>query len=285
MESPVESQAGSKRERPPTPGAHWCVTFASAPGVAHLRRGAGNEDACLVASRLDGTLVLAVADGAGSARRAAAGSRLAVERAVALAGDTPLPIDEAGWRGWLLDILAAVRSELLSATVADLRAERVPAPDLRRRRHDYATTLLLCALGPRWLACLQLGDGAIVARTGRGLERLTRPARGAHAGETTFVTSQDYLAHTQVTLRAADDVSGLALLTDGLEPLATDLASGRPFAPFFEGLFAFNAAADTPAAVKGDGLDAFLRSERIDARTHDDKTVVLATPLATSGST
>ena len=67
----------------------------------------------------------------------------------------------------------------------------------------------------------------------------------------------------------------LALLSDGLVRLALHLPELTPHAPFFVPLLSFVAsAADEDQASRQ--LAAFLDSERVCARTDDDKALVLA---------
>src|SRR5438874_1519448 len=61
----------------------WRVVGTSVPGVRHRRRGEPCQDVFRRTETADGTLVIAVADGAGSAEFAEVGARRAVEGAVA----------------------------------------------------------------------------------------------------------------------------------------------------------------------------------------------------------
>ncbi len=233
---------------------------ATATGPSHRQRGEPNQDACGLASSLDRTLILVASDGAGSARCGGAGAEAAVNAALRFASALKPPEREEGMLAALLGSLWAARSAL------EALASEQDAP-LR----DYACTLLLSFASNDWLGALQLGDGAVVGRTRDGaLKRLTVPCHGPYAGETTFLTSADYLKTLSVCCLPSAEVDALALLTDGLEPVA--LQGDTPFAPFFEPLFAF-AQRDPDAARR---LEAFLTSERLARRSHDDKTLLLA---------
>jgi len=70
----------------------------------------------------------------------------------------------------------------------------------------------------------------------------------------------------------------LAVMTDGIERLALDFAAFVPHSPFFEGV-------SKPVAASGIGgadsdlsrkLAAYLASDAVNARTDDDKTLILA---------
>lgn len=141
------------------------------------------------------------------------------------------------------------------------------------RLHDFATTLLLAVVTTQWVAVAQVGDGAAVIHDAAGvLQSLTVPDHGEYLNETVFVTSSDYLERAQYATYRHDGLRGVALLTDGLEMLALDLATNAAHAPFFAPLFAFAAVPDATE----EELTAFLDSERVCARTDDDKTLVLA---------
>ena len=129
-------------------------------------------------------MLLAVADGAGSARYAAEGAAHAVHTVIGwMAGELTAgaPETEEAWRGLLMDALARTRVALedLAVTMEDAALR------------DFATTLLLAVVTPETLATLQVGDGAIVLRSGEELHVLAPAAVGEYVNETTFVTSAD----------------------------------------------------------------------------------------------
>ncbi|HEX7002722.1 MAG TPA: PP2C family serine/threonine-protein phosphatase [Trueperaceae bacterium] len=242
---------------------------ATITGSSHLARDAGNEDALHCSSADDGTLLLALADGAGSASQAAEGARLAVDEAVAsLMRRQPLGDDEneleVALRGALDDVRKAVASRL-----------RRSRPQARHRASDFASTLLLAVVGGGRLAALQLGDGAVVVGSEGRWQRLTKPYRGVHAGETIFATSRGAARRAEVGIVSLERTEAIALLSDGLEPVATDLASGEPHAPFFEPLASF-ARRDLPSELLSAELADFLASDRVRQRSSDDLSLVLA---------
>jgi hypothetical protein len=242
----------------------WNVIAASVTGETHFKQGKGNEDAFCLASRLDGSLVLAVADGAGSASCGAEGAELATTFAVKFLSDIELPTIEESWQAVMLETVQHVHNALESQAITR-------AKDIK----DFACTLLVAVLTPTHIAALQIGDGAIVGMNDEAITRLTRAAHGEYASETVFVTSQNYLEHCSCAVLSSQDITGLALLTDGLEPVAVNLQTGEPFAPFFMPLFRF-ACSEKEPHEKSQALVAFLTSERLSKRTHDDRTLVLA---------
>ena len=137
---------------------------------------------------------------------------------------------------------------------------------------DYATTLLVTAVSGDWIAAAHIGDGAIVLDGAGGMRAATLPEHGEYLNETAFLTSDDYRERARTVVLPHNGTRGIALLTDGLEALALDLAAGEPHPPFFAPLFRFAAEPDATE----EELATFLGSARVCARTDDDKTLLLA---------
>jgi hypothetical protein len=242
----------------------WHVVAASEAGTSHLRTGTPCQDASAIA-RAGQALLLFAADGAGSAARAEVGSRLAVEAALEAARaalEAGLPQDAGGWRSLLETIVRAARARLEDPENGEIR--------------ELATTLLGVLWTPGHLAALQVGDGWIVIETADGLRALIPPAKGEYFNETVFLTSSGFAERARYEVLAGGDVSGVAVLTDGLEMVSIDLADGAPHEPFFRPLFELVRDPDEDAESQEREIREFLRSDRICARTDDDKTLVLA---------
>jgi len=237
--------------------ASWRCVAASVAGAGHVARSSECEDASAVETH-EGSLLLAVADGAGSARLARNGSRLAV--AVALeelrvrAGDDLCP-------SRLHDVVAAVRVAL----------EPAPEDDPGTELGDRATTLLLARWRDDVIETAQVGDGAIVVRRNGELEVICADRRGEYLNETCFVTSSSWESELRTGVVSAAGVDAIAGMTDGLQLLAFDLATGTPHQPFFAPFFAF---ADGGGSTED--LAAFLGSDRVAGRTDDDVTLAIA---------
>ena len=228
----------------------WRAVAASVAGAGHRARGVGCEDASAVEVTCDGRVLLAVADGAGSARDAARGSRIAVNVAMA----------ELAAGADVADVLLTARGALED----DAGATGAAVGDL-------ATTLLVARVTTETIATAQVGDGALALRRDGRYEVPAPDDKGEYLNETCFLTSSGWRAAARRADVAAAGVDGLAVMTDGLQLVAFDLASGRPHAPFFEPFLAF-AAEGGPV----DQLEAFLASPRVGERTDDDVTLVVA---------
>jgi hypothetical protein len=245
----------------------WRVVAACEAGASHLRTGTPCQDAFAVAQAGE-TLLLFAADGAGSAARADEGSRLAADAALEAARaelESGEPRDAEGWRALLERIVHAARGRL-----------EEEAGELR----DLSTTLLGVLWTPTHLAALQVGDGWIVIETMGSMAGAMRapipPIKGEYFNETIFLTSSGFAERARYEVLDAGEVSGVAVLTDGLEMVSMDLAEGTPHEPFFRPLFELARDPEEDPAAAERELGDFLRSERICARTDDDKTLLLA---------
>src|SRR5438105_524376 len=283
MEAPLISSA-----------AQWRVVGASVTGTGHQKMGRGCDDAHRFRISSTGSLLLAVADGAGSASRAAEGAACVVQAALhtaeTLLAQQAEPESVEQWHATLSFIWWAVRNSLEAFAASQTSAEEVMpvanteeegTPQLPQQPaivslREFATTLLLTIVMPQWIAVTQIGDGAVVAQYADGeLQVLTVPDHGEYVNESSFITDTNYLKKVQYVILPQNGLHGIALFTDGLEMLALDYATKQAYQPFFLPLFKF--AASSHATQQE--LAAFLASERVCKRTDDDKTIVLAVRL------
>lgn len=247
----------------------------SVVGTSHVARGLPCQDAHAGVVLADGTMLLAVADGAGSARFAAEGATRAAQVVIGWVASELVvghPETDEAWRGLLMGALERTRGGM-----EDLAAEMEGAAV-----RDFATTLLVAVVTPVTVATLQVGDGAIVlrsgAREGTELQVLSPAAVGEYVNETTFITSADAVERVLIAVNASEPVNGLAMFTDGVQFLAIESRSNAAHGPFFTPLFAYAGQ----AGADPEELTAMLSSERVNELTDDDKTLVLAVRLAGS---
>ena len=247
--------------------ARWRIIAASVPGTSHLEKAMPCQDAHAFRVLPGGELLAAVADGAGSAEHSRMGAQMAVEgalvRLAALCQPAP-PEDEAGWQAAITGLFDEIHLKL-----ADFASAAGAQPSA------FATTLTCALVTGNWVVVGQIGDGTGVAEDADGaLFLAARPQRGEYANEAYFLTLPDTARCTAV-FAAPRPVRALALTTDGLLRLALKLPAYKPHPPFFQPLLAFarEAADETRAQAE---LADFLVSERVCARTDDDKTLLLA---------
>lgn len=243
--------------------APWRVVGASIAGSSHQNYGQPCQDAAGWALGPDRCLIVAVADGAGSAKLGGEGAQLAVSTAVNhLAGRQSLGSDDASKK----DLIAALKLAR-SALISEAEDRGV---DVR----ELATTLILLQATPDSVTALQVGDGsAVIEDRQNGVIGLTKPQIGEYINETTFITAEDAMGHVE-TVTHQGKPSGGAVFSDGLQLLALKMPEGTPHTPFFDPLLRFVSYA-TDASAADEELRTFLRSPRVTSQTTDDLTLVL----------
>jgi len=249
----------------------WRVAAASVVGTGHVAHGQPCQDAHAYRAMADGVLLVAVADGAGSAARAEDGARVAVASALealaavveAAGGSAADNTGGVDWSDRMTAVFQAVRAAL--EELANVEWEPLRA---------FACTLTCALATHRRLVVGQVGDGVAVGRGSDGsLFAASQPQKGEYANEARFVTMADALDHVET--RVFDGpLDAVAITTDGLLRLALVLPTHEPHAPFSPLLDFVGQTAEVEQANAR--LAAFLASERICARTDDDKTLVIA---------
>lgn len=214
---------------------------------------------------VDPHLAVFVADGAGSASQSLKGAETAVEIAVALLAKA---LDSG------VSVVSSAFAESCLFAVRD--ALQVLALDGQYDLRDYACTFLGLVSSSAGTLAFQIGDGGIVVDTGKGLELSIVPMSGEYANMTRFVTDLD-AASVLMTKCYPLPVTQAAVFTDGIQKIATNMATNTPHAPFFEPFFRTlrKSKAEDEDALNA-ALVSFLKAPAVDQRTDDDKTLVLA---------
>ncbi len=248
----------------------WRYVCASVPGVAHVADDLPCQDASaahwLQPPDAASTLLLAVADGAGSAAQSGIGAALACQTLLAeltrwLSQPSP---------DWTPAVAEQAIQQVQTALAQHATEAGLPIREL-------ACTLLGAALTADRALFLQIGDGVIVIGTTDGYRPVFWPQGGEYPNETYFVTDPTAAARLECCL-LTEPVTEVALLSDGLQSLALHYHSRQAHLPFFRPLF--QRLRDYPAggdpAELTTALERFLASPAINQRTHDDKTLILA---------
>jgi len=249
----------------------WKLLYDSIVGTSHHGSGAECQDSCF-ATPLNHNgetfLIVVCSDGAGSAKESKIGSALACR---IIAKKTTEFVKANG-------LLANVNFDVVSAWVRAVRdALTSSAVEKELPIRELACTLLCAIIGQNAAVFVQIGDGAIIILDGGNYRPVFWPQSGEYQNTTFFVTDSEFESRIQHELieRPLDEV---ALFTDGLQMLALNYAEKKAHAPFFLPMFASLRSAEdaTELAVP---FRQFLDSPLVNARTDDDKTLVLATRL------
>jgi hypothetical protein len=247
----------------------WKLLFASVAGTSHERRNQPCQDYShgrVICGEGSSVLIAACADGAGTASHATLGARIACLGVLSAAGDaieSGLSVADITNRH-LLHWHEQVRGKLsLEACLRNL--------DLR----EFASTLLTVIVDRDAAIFSQIGDGAIVFKDGTGYQTAVWPQSGEYVNTTYFLTSTDWWERLAVRT-VSGEVDELALLTDGLQPLALQYGTRSVHEPFFDPMFTSLRQVTQTEDLEGP-LKQFLDSPAVNERTDDDKTLMLAT--------
>jgi hypothetical protein len=251
----------------------WRFGAAAAVGAGHAQRGQACQDAVSAATWPtpgdDDVFVGIAADGAGSA----SGARLAallvaehlmrfVRRHLLYRGEVQ-QIDRAMVLGWLERMRGVLQKQ---------------ADQVRLPMHELACTVNCAIVGRTHAVFFQVGDGAMVtasAEQGWRYDVVHWPSRGEYANTTYFLCEPDFEKHVIFEQRD-QPVTEVAMFTDGLDALLLDYAKREAHMPFFEGIFPpVRDPNATEEALSAD-LEQYLGSDTLNARTTDDKSLVLA---------
>lgn len=207
------------------------IVAASKRGRSHAHVGSFRDDDFAVDS-IDGWNILAVADGAGSAKRSRKGSKLAVDAAIRTIKDKLGPLGEeledaaatlkdnpSAGNSPAYQILGAAAHEAMKAIEQEAKAKGSAI-------REYATTLILAVhrhtgFG-ELVATFWVGDGAVglYSKENQRLRILGEPDSGDFAGQTRFLDaalvsdSKEIMQRIKVVL--SPQFSALVLMTDGV---------------------------------------------------------------------
>jgi hypothetical protein len=250
----------------------WKAIVHSAMGTRHEQRSQPCQD--YGSYRMEGPYLLgAVSDGAGSAKHAEVGAQIAVESALTamsrlMAHQFEQMPSLGEMRDASPDFFAKVFDEVLDALTQEKSASEC---ELR----DLGCTLLAFVATSEWVAAMQIGDGFMILREHESApyQLLFEPDKGEFINETIFVTTpqaSDYMGTCVKSVLSPF----LCAATDGLERVAIRLQDWKPYAPFFKPFEACLRQLPTQAE-QHDYLKTFLESERLNAKTDDDKTLLV----------
>lgn len=250
----------------------WTWVGAKSTGTSHLKAGLRCDDFGSCLEIRDGNfgdvLVIAVSDGAGSAKYSAIGARIS----------TRIFVDRAAQYVRSGAQLRELSTELLKDWIDDIRdAIELAAFKHNATPRDFAATLVGCVVGADFSVFLHIGDGAAVYRTEEDQIWIVAswPAQGEYASTTYFVTDSPEPKSRVVTVD--QKIYQIAVFTDGIEQLVLEFSNRCAYTPFFDRMF--NSIDGTIAGRQrklSRDLSSFLNSPAVCAKTDDDKTLILA---------
>jgi len=254
----------------------WKHLSLSVTGKSHSDRNEPGQDYCrtgaLRFSDRDFFIGLA-ADGAGSTTHGGVGAEIACETlylkilSVIREGDNISSVTDDDIRAWVTAAREAI------ATRAQGEGKRIK---------DYACTLIGVVATSDQALYFQIGDGCIVTGDGTGYNTIFWPEQGEYANTTYFVSDDAFLAHIKIE-RHETAPNEIALFTDGLQNLVLSFSTRTVHDGFFRPLFAaLRKKPDNGFADLTTHLTALLSRDDVNARSDDDKTLILAVNVPVS---
>ncbi len=258
----------------------WRTAHASAIGLAHINQNTQCQDrfACQTIETVgDGEVLIAVvADGAGSTTDGQIGAEIACQIFTSQVTDF-LSAKDASVKSLTADF-GRLWISYFQAKIAEISQKD------KKALRDYASTFVGAVVGASRSVFYQIGDGAIVF-SGSGDAKSYRfaiaPVESEYVNVTDFVT--DETAAERLRFEFIEEaVEDLILFSDGIYAVAVDYQTNQPHEPFLMPMIAPLRNGSAPVGLN-EKLENFLSSPKINEKTDDDKTIILAS-RAVAGS-
>lgn len=258
----------------------WEAFGASVTGQGHLHQNQPGQDRFSTfqwvgKDPVSHLMVIVCADGAGSAAKSWAGAWMgcraviqAIQQRLQTSSGEARLIRSEGWTEAYIKHLFDQSRRRIQRWSSTLNA--TPA--------DLATTMNLAVIGPDFGCFAQVGDGLIgfqVQDNPNPWELANQPDQGEFAGETTFLTSPNWLDQMRIRM-VREPLGRVFVSTDGLLSVILDQSSGQIHTRFVNPLFTVLENPAMPSNLKKVSLGQFLQSDRIKSRCDDDLTLILA---------
>ncbi|MFA5236646.1 MAG: PP2C family serine/threonine-protein phosphatase [Methanoregula sp.] len=254
----------------------WKHLSLSVTGKSHNDRNEPGQDYCrtgaLRFADRDFFVGLA-ADGAGSTTHGGVGAEIACETLYLQIlsrirqGDTIASVSDDTIRAWI----TVSREAIATRSQGD-----------GQRLKDYACTIIGVVATNDHALYFQIGDGCIVIGNGAGYRTIFWPEQGEYANTTYFVSDDAFQEHIKIEHQktAPDEI---ALFTDGLQNLVLSFSTRTVHEGFFRPLFAaLRKKPDNGFTDLTTHLTALLSRDDVNARSDDDKTLILAVNVPVS---
>ncbi|MFZ9856922.1 MAG: PP2C family serine/threonine-protein phosphatase [Roseiflexaceae bacterium] len=268
----------------------WRIARASVIGTGHIQAHMPCQDSNYV-MQVGDAVIIAVSDGLGSAAYSDRGSKFVCQYVVEHLAQAITPADPSIFSSIAqfvtgvtphIDMRAIMINAATEARTALLALANSEQHDLR----DYACTLLVAIMSPDEWHVLHIGDGAVVGITSAtAVKTLSAPDNGEFINVTVPLTSSDYQQHLRYE-HAKEQLFGIALLSDGVQPMCINYKTGDAYPGFFMPLINWlTAFPQAQLADASDGLCKLLDSDRLRQKSDDDMTLVLVITHNTSTGT
>ena len=243
--------------------------YSSVKGTSHEKTNTPKQDSlCVVNCDANNKnyFISAIADGAGTAKYSDISAKfickyLSKKMLLWLKNNELTEFNQEIFCSWIKQIQSILNRYIKIFKMTSLR--------------DFATTILFAVLSDNTNLFIQIGDGVITIGNCTELNCVFKPQKGEYANTTHFAT-EEHFENNLMFKFINENVERIAMHTDGIEMISL-INLEKPSLPFFNPFF--NALEDEKAGYNDDlskELTEFLCSERVNKRTNDDKTLVIA---------
>lgn len=252
---------------------NWRYANASVIGQAHINQETVCQDRLLcrtIDTKTDGEVFVAVvADGAGSTSHGQIGAEIACETFVSQVADflntgnaSVVSLNEDFGRLWI---------QFFQTKIKQI------AEDEKKEIRDFASTLVGAVVGKNVTVFYQVGDGgAVFSADGKpesyqfGIE----PTESEYVNTTEFLTDETAIESLRF-VRIEEKIEDVILFSDGIFAVAVDYQKNRPHEPFLMPMIAPLRNGNSSNGLN-EKLENFLASPKLNEKTDDDKTIILA---------
>jgi len=253
---------------------HWKYGKASVAGTSHALLNTPCQDAhrFSIINLADEDILIAIAsDGAGSATCSEIGAQTITEIFLSRA-EQFITKNNGG---------QSITKDLFINWIQDARVNILEqAIEKGLSLKDFACTFFAAIVGANENYFVQIGDGAIVVSDRDEPDEymwIFWPQKGMYFNTTNFVTDEDFIDNLQFE-KSEKALRDIALFTDGIEGIALKYDKFEAYNPFFDALFKALRTKNNSENFDAE-IAQFLSSEKVNERTDDDKTLIIASRL------
>lgn len=252
---------------------NWRYANASVIGQAHINQQTTCQDRLLcrtIKTEADGeVLVAVVADGAGSTSHGQIGAEVACETFVSQIADF-LNSGNASVES-LNEDFGQLWIQFFQTKIKQIAAEE------KKEIRDFASTLIGAIVGENATVFYQVGDGGAVFSTNGKNESYRfgiEPTESEYVNTTEFLTDDAAWNSLRFVL-IKERIEDLILFSDGIFAVAVDYQKNKPHEPFLMPMIAPLRNGNSANGLN-EKLENFLASPKLNEKTDDDKTIILA---------
>jgi Protein phosphatase 2C len=260
----------------------WQAIARSCAGTRHKKQGVCCQDYAKYKYIHNKHVIIgAVSDGAGFAKYADEGAKIAVQTAISGIEDwfnQDVNIPGYGWIFFNKPCLFNYRRATLAFEGVLNRVKFRLQQKARLKGcflDDFTCTLLAFIATPNWMVAMQIGDGFIVVRQQpqKDYQLLFPPQKGEYVNQVkAFVTSDNAIQEMKVRF-CGGSPKFICASTDALELASLYYGDWRPYNPFFDAFEQYMGSTMYPE--KETEIETFLDSPEVNNTTEDDKTLLL----------